>query len=84
MGQLNTEVKKAITDVPVDAGVYHINFFERLRSMSVLLRQSVDDSRSWLSLSTSRKKQKGYWGKYKKHGTQFGLSADRTPATQTG
>lgn len=84
VGQLNMEVQKAIMEVPVDPGVYHVNFFEQLKNALKMLRQSVDDSRTWLSLTGSRKKQKGYWGKYKKHGTQFGLSADRTPATQTG
>lgn len=84
LGALNQEVQKAITEVPVDPGTYHLHFFDRLRATIILLRKSVRDSSTWLNLSTSRKKQKGYWGSYKKHGTKFGLSADRTPATQTG
>lgn len=84
LGQLHQEIEKAITEVPVDPGTYHLNFFERLKGVIILLRKSVHDSRSWLSLSSGKKKQKGYWNSYKKHGTKFGLSADRTPATQTG
>ncbi len=84
LGTLNQEVQKAIHEVPVDPGTYHLNFFERLRATIILLRKSVRDSSTWLNLSNSKKKQKGYWGMYKKHGTKFGLSSDRTPATQTG
>lgn len=84
VGKLNLEVEKAVKEVPVDPGVYHVNFLDRLKQVIQLIRKRVDDSNEWLQLSKSRKKQQGYWGKYKKHGTKFGLSADRTPATQTG
>jgi hypothetical protein len=84
VGNLNIEVEKAIAEVPVNPGVYHQNFFERLKSVIKMIRQSVEDSRTWASLSTGRKKQKHYWGLYKKHGTQFGLSSERTVSTQTG
>lgn len=81
---LNTEVDRAVMEVPVQAGVYHMNFFERLRSVITSLRMQVEDSRTWLSLWTSRKKKKGYWGMFKKHGTSFGLSNERSIATQAG
>lgn len=84
VGKLNQEIEKAVMEVPVDPGVYHVNFLERLKLVIQLIRKRVDESNEWLQLSSSHKKQKGYWGKYKKHGTKFGLSADRTPATQTG
>jgi hypothetical protein len=81
---LDTEIQKTITEVPVNPGIYHKNFFERLRSILKALREQIDDSRSWLSLTSSRKQKKQYWGMYKKHGTQFGLSSERTMATQAG
>lgn len=81
---LDTEVQKAISETPVMPGVYHKNFFERLRSVIKIMREQVEDSRTWLSLYTNRKKKKGYWGSYKKHGTSFGLSNERTLATQAG
>jgi hypothetical protein len=84
VGKLHQEIEKAVMDVPVDPGVYHINFLERLRMIIHLIRKRVDDSSEWLQMTSSRKKQKTYWGLYKKHGTKFGLSADRTPQTQTG
>ncbi|MBI5449553.1 hypothetical protein HY948_04545 [Candidatus Gottesmanbacteria bacterium] len=81
---LNTEIQKAVTEVPVAPGVYHLNFFERLKSMLKILREQIEDSSSWLSLQNNRKQKKGYWGMYKKHGTSFGLSHERNLATQAG
>lgn len=81
---LSSEVQRTVMEVPVDPGIYHKNFFERLRSVLHLLREQIDDSRTWLSLSNSRKQKKGYWNSYKKHGTSFGLSNERTLATQAG
>lgn len=81
---LSTDIQKTVTELPVDPGVYHKNFFERIRSILQLLREQVDDSRTWLSLHNGRKQKRGFWGMYKKHGTQFGLSNERTLATQAG
>lgn len=81
---LNAEIQKAVTEVPVAPGVYHLNFFERLKSMLKILREEIDDSSSWLALQNNRKKKKSYWSMYKKHGTSFGLSHERNLATQAG
>lgn len=82
---LHTEVTKTVNEVPVEPGIYHVNFFARLRSILRILREQVDDSRTWLALSAQRKQRKlGYWGMFKKHGTSFGLSGERSIATQAG
>jgi hypothetical protein len=81
---LHQEVLTAVETAPVDPGIYHLNFFEQLRSFLKLLRVQIEDSRSWLSTSNSRKKKLGYWGMYKKHGTTFGLSNERSLATSAG
>ena len=81
---LSNDIQKAVTEVPVDPGIYHKNFYERIRSVLKLMREQIDDSRTWLNLSSNRKSKKGYWGKYKKHGTSFGLYNERTLATQSG
>ncbi|MFZ2024985.1 MAG: DUF5660 family protein [Microgenomates group bacterium] len=79
------EVEKAIMEMPVNPGVYHINFFEQLRSFLQSLRETLDNSSTWLAaFNANSKKKKGYWGKYKKHGTTFGLSSERTASTQSG
>ncbi len=84
ISSLNVEIEKAVNEVPVTPGVYHKNFFDRLRSVIRLLKEQVEDSRSWLSLYSNKKQKKQYWGMYKKHGTSFGLSHERTMATQAG
>jgi len=82
---LSTEVAvAAMAEMPVNPGTYHVNFFEWLIKMIKSLRESVEDSRSWLGAFQSRKGQKQYWNMFKKHGTSFGLSNERVIATQAG
>lgn len=81
---LSADIQKTVTEVPIDPGIYHKNFYERIRSVLRLMREQIDDSRTWLNLSSARSNKKSYWGKYKKHGTSFGLSNERTLATQSG
>lgn len=71
-------------EVPVQAGNYHINFFEWVLSVVKNARIKVEEGANWLQLFSSKKKQKQYWNMFKKHGTTFGLSQERTMATQTG
>lgn len=85
MQTLNIEIQKAVAETPVSPGIYHVTFYEKLRSVLQMLREQIDDSRSWLSLSSQRKqKRMGYWGMFKKHGTTFGLSNERSIATSAG
>lgn len=81
---LHQEVQTAINEEPVDPGIYHVNFYEQLKSFLKVLRQQLEDSRSWLATFNTRKKKMGYWGMYKKHGTNFGLSSERSIATAAG
>ena len=82
---LQQEIQTAVLEMPVDPGVYHLNFFEQLKMLLKGIRERVDDSQVWLSAwNANAKKKRGYWGMYKKHGTTFGLSSERTLATQAG
>lgn len=73
-----------IEEMPVKAGTYHINFFEWVLSVVRNARMKVEEGASWMSMFSSKKRQKEYWSMFKKHGTTFGLSQERTMATQTG
>jgi hypothetical protein len=84
IASLNVEIQKAVTEQPVDAGIYHLNFLDQLKSVLLSVRQNIEDGRTWLAAFTNRKQKKTYWGMYKKHGTSFGLSNERTLATQAG
>lgn len=81
---LHQEVLTAVETAPVDPGIYHLNFFDQLRSFLRLLRVQIEDSRSWMTASNTKRSKKGYWGMYKKHGTTFGLSNERSLATSAG
>ncbi|MBI5621199.1 hypothetical protein HY949_05440 [Candidatus Gottesmanbacteria bacterium] len=82
--KFNSEVQRAIEDIPAHPGVYHLNFLERLRGIILSIRENIEDSGSWLNLWAGRKQKKKYWGMYKKHGTSFGLSSERNVSTQAG
>jgi len=69
---------------PVNPGKYHLNFFEWMLITIKSARMKIEDSKNWASLFASKKGKKDYWSSFKKHGTSFGLSGERTPATQTG
>lgn len=74
-------VVEQTTDKP---GKYHENFFIWLLAFIRTMRAKVEDSAQWLAQFQSKKKQKGYWQMFKKHGTTFGLSNERNVSTQTG
>jgi len=79
------EVEKAAKLEPVDPGVYHLNFFEKLKQTIITLRKKIEDSANWLSLFNQRNKKQGYyWSQFKKSGTKFMLSQERYMATQAG
>ncbi len=85
--QLNSaivEVEKAVANTPVNSGTYHLSFFERLKALLRAFTREVTESRLWLEASTSKKKKRGYWSMFKKHGTTFGMSSERVIATQAG
>ena len=84
MKDIDIEVEKAIKEVPVKPGIYHIRYLERIGKILKLIREKLENSRVWLQTSNSKRKAKGYWGMYKKKGTSFGLSGERVVATQTG
>jgi len=81
---LHQEVATTVAQEVVNPGVYHINFYEQLRTFIKVLRQQIEDSRTWLAAFSARKKKMGYWGMLKKHGTTFGLSNERSLATSAG
>jgi hypothetical protein len=79
------EVAKVTLEAPPkNAGVYHKHFFEWLISMIRNMRKKVCESRNWLAVFNQKKRKRGYWYMFKKHGTSFALSDERGIATATG
>ncbi len=83
---LGNEIAKIkVEQLPQKSSIYYLIFFEWLIGVVKQLRIKVEEGRSWLATFTKRQKKRlGYWGMYKKHGTTFGLSHERTLATMTG
>lgn len=82
--ELSHEADKAISQRPVNPGIYHLNFFERLKLILKVARQQIEESKTWLSCMQSKKAQKGYWAMFKKHGTSFAMSSERSLASSMG
>lgn len=73
---LAEETKIAVMQAPVEPGIYHLIFFEKLLSFLKSFRRRVEEAKVWLNASNSRAQKKNYWTKYKKHGSKFLLSPD--------
>lgn len=83
--QLTGDVNKiTVEQVTAKPGAYHVNFFEWVISMLRDLKKEVIQSRTWLTAFKSKKAKKGYWSMFKKHGTSFAMSDERSLATSAG
>lgn len=79
------EIEKASFEAVVNPGVYHQNFFERLQELLIIARKKLCESKTWLQIFNSRISKKNYYRHhFKKSGSQFFLSGERSVATQTG
>lgn len=73
---LSRELKTATEQAPVNPGVYHLIFFEKLLEFLASFRKKVEEASVWLNASNKRAGRKNYWARYKKHGSKFLLAAD--------
>ena len=73
---LGEETKLASMQAPIEPGVYHLVFFEKLLEFIKSFRRKIDDAHVWLHTTNSRAEKKNYWARYKKHGGKFLLAAD--------
>lgn len=83
--QLETTFKSVqIEQKIVNAGKYHETLFDFIKALLRSARVRMEEGLSWSNTAKGKKQQKQYWNMFKKHGTTFGLSNERTVATQTG
>lgn len=82
---LDEKVKIVASQAPVEAGSYHVSFFENLISFIRSLTKKVTDATTWLSLTIARgKKRSYYWGQVRRSGSKYLLSQERYMSTQAG
>ena len=75
-GNLATQTEIAMIETPVNPGVYHVIFFEKVLEFLQSFRKSIDEATVWLQSTNKRADKKNYWSMYKKKGSSFLLSPD--------
>jgi len=73
---LGEEVEVASMQVPVNPGIYHVAFFEKLLNFIKSFRKKIENASLWLGTSNRRAEKKNFWSIYKKHGSKFLLAPD--------
>ena len=73
---LAEETQVAAMQAPVEPGVYHIVFFEKLLEFITSFRKKIHEANVWLQASNKRAQKKNYWARYKKYGAKFLLSGE--------
>jgi hypothetical protein len=73
---LAKETQLAAMQAPVEPGVYHVIFFEKLLEFIKSFRKKINEASTWLHSANKRAQKKNYWAKYKQHGSKFFLSGE--------
>lgn len=73
---LASQTEIAMVQAPVNPGVYHVIFFEKVLEFLQSFRKKIDQAATWLTASNKRAEKKNYWSTYKKKGSSFLLSPD--------
>lgn len=81
---LAQETQIAAMQAPVEPGVYHVIFFEKLLEFIKSFRKKIEEAKVWLHASNKRAQKKNYWARYKKHGGKFLLAADHYLSRSAG
>lgn len=77
MGKVEEQIEQAMMDNIVDGGVYHLNYFHKLKEWIKFMRKSLEDSSSWLQMSGGRKSKGYFWGQVGKSGNKYSMSSER-------
>jgi len=63
------EIEIATFQAPVNPGVYHVIFFEKLIEYIRDFKKNIESASTWLHSANTRAQKKTFWGQYKsKHG----------------
>jgi len=81
---LTQEIKVATLQAPIEPGVYHVIFFEKLLELIKSFRKKIDDAAVWLNGVNKRAQKKNFWGQYKTHGAKFLLSGEHYSGRNAG
>jgi len=77
MDKVEDQVEQAMMDNIVEGGVYHLNYFQKLKTWIKFMRKSLEDSSAWLQATGSRKTKGYYWAQEAKSGSKYSMSSER-------
>ncbi len=83
-GNLATQTEIAMIEVPVNPGIYHVIFFEKVLEFLQSFRKKIDEASVWLGSTNKRAEKKNYWSMYKKKGSSFLLSPNHYLSRSAG
>src|SRR3989344_5120391 len=82
---LAEETQIAAMQAPVEPGIYHILFFEKLLEFVKSFRKKIEEASVWLHATNKRAAKKNAWGaNYKKHGAKYLLSGEHYISRSAG
>ncbi|NOY14942.1 MAG: hypothetical protein GXP43_01880 [bacterium] len=85
IGQEAKHIERTLLKNIPEPSDYQLSFLDKIKKILILLRKKISQSRTWLDEWQERsKKRRYYWYHFKKSGTKFWLSGERSIATQTG
>jgi len=74
---LAEETQVAAFQAPVEPGIYHVIFFEKLLEFVKSFRRKIEEASIWLHAVNRRAARKNVWGaNYKKSGAKYLLSGE--------
>lgn len=76
--------KLTLNDSNEKPGIYHLRFLEFIIKLLRSIRKKISEGRMWLDASYQKKKQKGFRGKARKHGTSFSMSKEVSQSNLPG
>lgn len=83
--ELAEEVQIAAVQAPIEPGVYHVIFFEKLLEFIRSFRKKINEASVWLNATNKRAARKNTWAaNYKKHGAKYLLSGEHYIARAAG
>jgi hypothetical protein len=77
MGKVEEQIEQAMLDNIVDGGVYHLNYFQKLKTWIKFMRKSLEDGGAWLQMASGRKSKGYYWTQTAKSGGKYSQSSER-------
>jgi len=73
---MSQELKVATMQTPVEPGIYHVIFFEKLLETIKSFRKKIENASVWLGAINKRGQKKNYWAMYKESKGSFLLSPE--------